>query len=285
MLDFSSFDNTAGTFPSVAATNATGPTLRDGTPINANTLNDIWGAFQAILSTAGVTPSDAVETASASDLLDSVRKLCGMPGEVVMYATPSDVIAANILPLKGQVITIAAYPALVAATYVGNSNNAQTRFDAFYKCSDTGGSTRNTAGPYFKLPDCRGNFIRALAGARTSVDAGRDYDTTTYGVDHRNMSGRSYPESPGLHFHDVETVSGAELVEETQYVMRANPGSITGGSATVPTYPAAMFKRQVSTTELQTTVGKTALGGSYGASPYFAEIRPMHVAFQLGIRY
>lgn len=285
MLDFSGFDNTSGTFPDVEATDSSGPTLRDGTPINAALINDIWGAFQAVLNAAGTTPSGNNEASSASDLLDSIRKLGGAPGEIVLHASPSDVIAANILPLKGQVVTIASYQALVDATYIGDGNNANTRFLAFFKCSDTGGTTRNTAGPYFKLPDCRGNFLRALAGARTSVDAGRDYDTTTYGDDFRNMSGMTYPESPGLHIHDVETTAGAELVEELQYVMRANPGTIAGGSATVPTYPAYMFKKQVSTTELQTTVGKLSGGLSYGSSSFYAEIRPLHVAFQLGIRY
>jgi hypothetical protein len=285
MLDFSGLNNTSGAFPNVEATDSSGPTLRDGTPITASLVNDIWGAFQAILNAAGTTPSATNETSTASDLLDSIRKIGGAPGEVVFHASPSDVIDANVLPLKGQVVTISAYPALVAATYVGDGNNAQTRFSAFYKCSDTGGATRNTAGPYFKLPDCRGNFIRALAGARTSVDAGRDYDTTTYGVDHRNMSGRSYPESPGWHIHAVENTAGQGIIEDLQYVMRSNPGNVTGSAGTVATFPAYVYKKQVATTELQTEIGKQVPGSEYGSLTYFAEVRPLHIAFHLGIRY
>lgn len=285
MLDFSTINNTTGTFPDVEATDASGPTLRDGTPITAALVNDIWGAFQAILNAAGTTPSASNETSSASDLLDSIRKLGGAPGEVVMYATPSDVIDANILPLKAQVITISAYPALVAATYIGDGNNASTRFPAFYKCSDSGGVTRNTAGPYFKLPECRGYFLRALAGSLTGRDAGRDYDTTTYGVDYRNMSGSIYTESPGLHIHEVENTSGAGLVAETQYVMRTNPGNVTGSTGPTPSYPAVMYKSQVITSELETTVGKLSGSFKYDLNAGYAEIRPLHVAFQLGIRY
>jgi hypothetical protein len=75
MLDFSGLNNTTGSFPNVEATDASGPTLRDGTPITASLVNDIWGGFQAILNEAGTTPSDNVETSSASDLLDSIRKI------------------------------------------------------------------------------------------------------------------------------------------------------------------------------------------------------------------
>lgn len=287
MLDFSSLDNTSGSFPNVEATDSSGPTLRDGTPINASLINDIWGAFQAILNAAGTTPSAGAETSSASDLLDSIRKLGGAPGELVFHASPSDVLDANVLPLKGQVITISAYPALVAATYVGDTNNPTAAYPAFYKCSDTGGSTRNTAGPYFKLPDGRGRFIRALAGARTGVDAYRDYYTTLEGIDYRNMAGSSTGYSPGWHVHDVETAGGDGIVEELNYVMRSNPGSITGSSATVSTYPAYMYKKQVGAYEaLVTQIGRLASPPTnFGSNSSYNEVFPLNLGFQLGIRY
>lgn len=287
MLDFSGLDNTTGSFPSVVATNASGPTLRDGTPITADLVNDIWGAFQAILSAAGTTPSDSVETASASDLLDSIRKLGGAPGEVVMYATPSDSIDANILPLKGQVITISAYSALVTATYVGDGNNAETAFTAFYKCSDSGGSTRDTAGPYFKLPDCRGYFVRSLAGAATGRDAGRDYLQTTYSIDYRNISGYQIGESPGWHVHDiVEKNDSYGLVGQTFYVFTTNPGDVTGTLRTSTAYEKVMYVK--GTTErflLTEKARRTSPTVDYDSLDFYNEVRPIHVAFQLGIRY
>lgn len=289
MLDFSGFDNTAGSFPNVEATDSSGPTLRDGTPINANLINDIWGAFQAILNAAGTTPSDGVETSTASDLLDSIRKLCGVAGEIVFHASPSDSITANILPLKGQVITISAYQALVDATYIGDTNNPSGFYTSFFKCSDTGGTTRNTAGPYFKLPDCRGYFPRALAGATTGIDAYRDYYTTLLGKDYRNMAGSTTYNSPGQHVHDIESASGDWIKEDLQYVMRSNPGNITGSGGTVGTFPVYMYTKQASGgyEDLVTQIGReippTLI--DYADNASYNEVYPRNVGFQLGIRY
>jgi hypothetical protein len=288
MLDFSGIDNTTGAFPNVEATDASGPTLRDGTPITADVINDIWGGFQAILNEAGTTPSDSVETSSASDLLDSIRKVGGAPGEVVMYASPSDVIDANIIPLKGQVISISAYPKLVAATYIGDTENSSLVFLAFYKCSDSDGNTRNTAGPYFKLPDCRGYFIRALAGAATGRDAARDYQSTSTGKDYRNMAGSYAGPSPGWHIHDViETIDDDSLVGQTFYVPTTNPGNITGSAGTVATYARVLYaKSTAADSMLKTKIGRSESPSvDFSSLSYYDEVRPAHIAFQLGIRY
>jgi hypothetical protein len=286
MLDFSDFDNTTGSFPSVEATDSSGPTLRDGTPINANLINDIWGSFQAILNTAGTTPSGDNESSSASDLMDSIRKLGGTPGEIVMYATPSDVIAANILPLKGQMITISAYPGLVAATYVGDGNNSVSGIPAFYKTSDITGFVRNTAGPYFRLPDCRGYCLRALAGARTGVDAYRDYQTTLTGIDYRNISGMTTEYSPGWHIHDIMGLSTRGLNETLQYVMTSNPGNITGSAGTVATYSTYMYRGLAGISDVTAKIGRTTSPAvDYSANAGYDEVYPRNVAFHLGIRY
>lgn len=287
MLDFSGFDNTSGSFPNVEATDSSGPTLRDGTPINANLINDIWGAFQAILNAAGTTPSASAESSTASDLLDSIRKLGGAPGEIVLHGSPSETIDANILPLKGQMITISAYPALVAATYIGDTNNSVGNFPAFYKASDVTGFVRNTAGPYFRLPDCRGYCLRALPGARTGVDSYRDFYTTLLGIDHRNMAGLNTEYSPGWHIHDIETATGDQVIEELNYVMRSNPGTITGSAGPVTTYPNYMWKKTTAAAEdLVTQIGRLASPATdFGVNASYNEVYPRNVAFQLGIRY
>lgn len=282
MKDFSTFDNTSGSFPSVIATNSSGPTLRDGTPIDANTVNDIWGAFQAILNTASVTPSGTVESSTASDLLDSIRKVSGAPGEVVFHASPDETLDANVLPLKGQVITIASYPDLVAATYVGDSYNST--WNAFIKTSDAGGTTPDTAGTYFVLPDCRGYFLRALAGSQTGVDIGRDYLQTLTGDDYRNASGEPQGSSPGQHIHKCEdSSSGNKLLRETQYVMTSDPGDLTGTSATVTPVSRTMYKEGTTTANLITEIGYD--GSTDYSGDFYDEIRPINMGFQLGIRY
>lgn len=283
MKDFSGFDNTTGAFPSVLATNASGPTLRDGTPITADVINDIWGGLQAILNAAGTTPSGSLETDSASDLRDSIRKLSGAPGEIVLYASPSEVFDANILPLKGQVITIAAYPDLVAATYIGDTDNSSTYHTAFYKSDSSGGVTRSTSGPYFKLPDCRGFFLRTLSGAVTGRDAGRDHMTTTYGADYGNMSGWYEEESPGQHVHDVlESVSSYGLTGQTYYAFTTSPGVVGGATPTA----VVQYKKGTSATSmLLTAKGRLVSPETDYDSDFYDEVRPENVAFQIGIRY
>jgi hypothetical protein len=77
--------------------------------------------------------------------------------------------AANgdrVLLLQGQVILISSYPLLVAACYVGDGNNATAA--TFYKTSDAGGTTRDTAGNYFVLPDTRGLSLKNIGDATIS---------------------------------------------------------------------------------------------------------------------
>jgi hypothetical protein len=75
--------------------------------------------------------------------------------------------AANgdrVLLLQGQVISIASYTRLVAACYVGDPSNPTA--PAFYKTSDAGGTTRDTAGGFFVLPDTRAVNLKG-AGNQT----------------------------------------------------------------------------------------------------------------------
>ena len=74
MLNFKdSFAHTNGSvFPNTAAKNSSGGGATDGTHFNANFIDDFWGFAQAALSQAGITPSGANESASASQILDGI---------------------------------------------------------------------------------------------------------------------------------------------------------------------------------------------------------------------
>ncbi len=85
MKDFALIDFTSGTFPSVTADQSSGPTVRDGAPLDADWVSDLWGAFQALLNKAGVTPSGVTEAWAASDIMDSIRKIAGSPGEILFW--------------------------------------------------------------------------------------------------------------------------------------------------------------------------------------------------------
>lgn len=172
MIDYATIANTSGAFPAVVGLNSTGPGNLDGTPYIKSVIDDLWGFSQALMNAASLTPDAVTESSTASQRLEAIRRISGYPGEVVCWmgdqADPSS-LGIRLLPLNGQTITIASYAELVASTYVGDPSNPTA--SAFYKTSDTPGTIRNVAGPYFVLPDLRGAFVRGLDVSGT-VDPG-----------------------------------------------------------------------------------------------------------------
>lgn len=169
MIDYlASFVNTDGVaFPDTQAVNVTAPGAGDGTEFVELLVNDVWGRAQALLNYAGMTPDGVTEADGTAQILTALARGYGIgPGMGVVYwknGTP----AANgdrVLLLQGQVISIASYALLVAACYVGDANNGTA--PAFYKTSDAGGTTRDTAGTFFVLPDTRAVVLKG-AGNQT----------------------------------------------------------------------------------------------------------------------
>jgi len=167
-----------GTFPNTAAKNSSSAGATDGTPLVAEVYNEIWGFTQVALNLAGLTPNGLTDSiTNSSQLLQALQALTGPPGTYVLIAVadPASIGLRAIIPV-GQTLTIANYADLVAATYIGDGNNSNTAYQYFYKCSDAGGSTRATAGPYFRLPDLRGTFLRVLdAGASRNPNGNVDF--------------------------------------------------------------------------------------------------------------
>ena len=83
MIDYSTIANTVGTFPDVVAQNASGPGSTDGTPYLKSVIDDLWGARQALLDAAGMTPTGVTESATVSQQKEAIQKISGSPGEVV----------------------------------------------------------------------------------------------------------------------------------------------------------------------------------------------------------
>lgn len=164
MIDYAAtFNNFTGIFPDIEAVNVSAPGAGDGTEFVAALVNDIWGRAQAIMDYAGLTPDGVQEAPDTAQILTALSKGYGIgPGIGVIYwknGTP----AANgdrVILLQGQVITIANYPLLAAACYVGDANNATA--PAFYKTSDAGGVTRSTAGTYMVMPDTRAVSLKGV---------------------------------------------------------------------------------------------------------------------------
>jgi hypothetical protein len=172
MIDYATIANTSGAFPSVVGLNSTGAGNLDGTPYIKSVIDDLWGFSQALMNAASLTPDAVTESSTASQRLEAVRRISGYPGEGVFWlgdeADPSS-LGIRLLPLNGQTVNINTYPELDDSCYVGNTLNPTA--SAFYRTSDAGGTTRNTAGPYLVLPDMRGVFARGLDTSGT-VDPG-----------------------------------------------------------------------------------------------------------------
>jgi len=150
-----------GTYPDKVSKNCTTGDSKDGTPVNAELVDDLWGFGQACTNQGNVTPSNSNETYDSSDILNGIRNICGTPGEIVYSAinySSISALGARLLYAAGQIVLCSSYPLLVSYCYVGDSSNATAQ--AFYKC-DSGG-TRNTSGLYIKIPDLRNYFIRGL---------------------------------------------------------------------------------------------------------------------------
>jgi hypothetical protein len=190
MIDYAAMvTNKTGTFPNVAAKNASGAGATDGTEYVAPLVNDLWGFWQTVLQYASQTPNGVAEAAAASGAaalgtaqqkLGALQMLgLGTPGMLCLdvivpgsgtYGSQSMAWGAaaggpparyqyrRVIKAAGDVILIANYPDLCAAIYCGDANNGTAAY--CYKSTDSGGATRSTSGTYMKLPDFTGVTVR-----------------------------------------------------------------------------------------------------------------------------
>jgi hypothetical protein len=227
MIDYATIANTSGAFPAVVGLNSTGPGNLDGTPYIKSVIDDLWGFSQALMDAASLTPDAVTESSTASQRLEAVRRIAGYPGEVVFWhgdASDPSSLGIRLIPLNGQTVNITTYPELDASCYVGNSLNATA--SAYFRTSDAGGTTRDTAGPYLVLPDARGSFMRGLDTSGTVDPDGATRDVGNYqewaSFDHRHYiyyNGAGGPAS--FYYYNITPGSG------TQEIL-SNHGGSTG---------------------------------------------------------
>jgi hypothetical protein len=129
-------------------------------------LNDWFGFQQAALLSSGIVPSGSSDTEDVSQMLTALMAILSPPGTLIYGGyndTPAN-LGLRLILLDGTSVLIANYADLVANTYVGDGNNATVAAAGgkFYKSSDSGGASPNIAGPYFQLPDMRGQYPRGL---------------------------------------------------------------------------------------------------------------------------
>jgi len=169
------FTNTNGVdFPDTESRNASGPSATDGTEFVKGMIDDMWGARQALMNRAGLTPDGVSESDSASQFVEALIKGFAIgPGIGVTYWKDGDpaVNGDRVLLLNGQGVLRSSFPDLDAAVYVGDGNNAAVAAagGGYYHADDAAGTIPNTAGIYLILPETRGYVLRGLDLA-ASVD-------------------------------------------------------------------------------------------------------------------
>jgi hypothetical protein len=178
MIDYSvgfTYTN-AVAFPGTKGVNASTPTSLDGTEFVALMVDDEWGARQALVNYAGLTPSGSTEIDGASQALEAIQKGFIGPGTGIHYWKNDDpaTLGDRVLLLNGQGILRANYTELDAAVYVGDVANPTA--SAFYRADNADGSSRNVTGIYLILPETRGYVLRGLdvAAAVDPDGASRD---------------------------------------------------------------------------------------------------------------
>jgi hypothetical protein len=249
-----------GDWPATSPKNASGPSASDGTPFSRDLIADIWGARIDLMVLAGLTPDGVEEANGSSQFVKSLHRAIRGPGEFVLSAlNATERALRRLIVCSGQTIAIASYAPLVAATYCGDANNATA--PAFYKTSDSGGTTRSTSGAYFVLPDCRGLVPRGI-NSNTKITAvnGSVY---TGGM----FVGELMNDMIFGHKHGITGPSG---------VIGSNNITITTGGGATSGIPAdsshALLGSIAISVPLETTFGVPNYGFETAAASFGAEI-------------
>jgi hypothetical protein len=243
--------------PAEASTSAAGlMSTADKTKLN--------GIAAGAQQNPGTATSGAAGLMSASDKskLDGLSSNRYLPaGTVVFTAMTAAQQAANrLIILDGSCISVSLYPDLVNAT---NVNSTSTSYSAFYRCTtsskSSASSSRSTSGAYFKLPDCRGMFLRGRGTADTDLGL--------------KMSGGAYY-TGGSYMGGIiqDAMQGHRHGPLTAYSYAMNSSSTSGplGGASG---------------SLSTTTGDPATDGSNSTPRTAAETRPASISLDICIAY
>lgn len=208
MIDYlASFTNTNGlAFPDTLAVNASGGGATDGTEFVKLMIDDEWGARQAIMYHASLTPDSVTESPGTAQILDALKLgMLGQPaGSLIGWLQKDDpaTFGARALLLTGQGILRANFADLDNAVYVGDPANPTA--PEFYHADDAAGTIRNVAGIYLILPDARAMFWRGTGTHGTLLMADGNFyagPTAIGGSENDQTQGHNHNESTGNDFN------------------------------------------------------------------------------------
>lgn len=159
--------------------NAATPESADGTPLERQWGNDIYGFFEAALAAGGVVASGVSETASASDVLTALRNLMWSPGDLknCAYGTPGpgwlecnggtigNAVSGS--TARANADTLALFTVLWPLTSLAIYTSAGT-----VSVRGANAAADFAANKRLKLPDFRGDVLRGWDHGR-GIDPGR----------------------------------------------------------------------------------------------------------------
>lgn len=157
MIDYqTNFNTDAVAFPSTQAINVSVPGAGDGTELKALLINDIWGARQAIMTAAGLTPNGSSESFANSQFYTALLYTCIPVGTIIMSHSNNlpTTLGYRFIVLNGQGLLRSLYADLDAACYVGDPLNGTA--DNWYHANDALGVSRNPTGNYLITANMRG---------------------------------------------------------------------------------------------------------------------------------
>lgn len=255
----STFTNSSGSFPNTLGVDVSAPGAGDGTEWIAEYVNCDWGYQQHLMTKAGLTPNGVTEANGASQIYTAMQRCFSTPGELVPWLGPGDpaVSGHRMLRLDGSVLTIASYPDIVAATYIGDGNNYDANYIGFFKTSDAGGTLRDHTGAYFVLPDYRGLFLRGIDPL-----AIYDPDGASRGIPNLQQDAQE------THGHELRTLSTASYAVTTSVTLTGSGGLTLSGSPGADRFQARDLSAEM-----------------VGGTPNDYETRPLNANVDWCVRY
>ena len=205
---FSAFSNRSGTSISSSWASSSISSSHSNT---SNTASYFDVSTSPISFAATATSASWASSSISASIAQTASFLLNSPGGAGTFVPGMVMTFAMLNPptgwlvCSGSSVSTVQYPDLNTAIYVGDGLNGTS--DYGYRSTDVGGSIRNTAGTYIKLPDLRGRFVRGWnSGSTGPLDTSRGWASNQ--VDSFASHAHSMPNNNGVNVYQIMISGG-----------------------------------------------------------------------------